>query len=264
MIGRVLSTVLVALSAAGAAEAGAAFPDSRLITQAHGDLINSWAKVAEGQKWELCCSTDDGCDRVNKFHEGCDGYKPTVSVARNSGGRPGKCSGLCYEPRREIWGECFVVGAPCVGLDATCGAECSNVYGDSDCTIGEPCGPSNPGNFTFGGFADTEWNGRTYGGTDASFIFGLGPEEPERFGPTGKDTNFVISSQQQWPTFGGGDLMMGLGGLNNDGGYNNPVGASGAKCNQGSTYTGSPDQICGASGDKLWGETELEVWRLAD
>ena len=55
-----------------------------------------------------------------------------------------------------------------------------------------------------------------------------------------------------WPTWGdgGNDLQMGLSG---------PPGHNG-DCNQGHTYAGRPNQICG--GDN-WGETDLEVWRLA-
>jgi hypothetical protein len=36
-----------------------------------------------------------------------------------------------------------------------------------------------------------------------------------------------------------------------------------ARCNQGNTYSGTADQVCGG-GDGTWGETRLEVWRRAD
>ena len=64
-----------------------------------------------------------------------------------------------------------------------------------------------------------------------------------------------------WPSWGYHDLNMGSTG---------PPGASGY-CDQGATYAGRPNQICGGGwvgpgkceGLGCWGETQLEVWRLA-
>ena len=56
-----------------------------------------------------------------------------------------------------------------------------------------------------------------------------------------------------WPVWGyNNDLYMGGAG---------PPGTGYAQCNQGTTYSGSPNQVCGGQYD--WGETALEVWRLA-
>ena len=83
-------------------------------------------------------------------------------------------------------------------------------------------------------------------GTSACF------REPERFGPTGTDTYYQAVVPSYWSAWGGGDdLHMGQDG---------PPGTNG-HCDQGSTYAGSPNQICG--GEYNWGETQLEVWRLA-
>ena len=53
-------------------------------------------------------------------------------------------------------------------------------------------------------------------------------------------------------------------------GSTGPPGANGY-CDQGATYVGSRNQVCGGGWDAAgkceglgcWGETELEVWRLA-
>jgi len=75
-------------------------------------------------------------------------------------------------------------------------ASCST--GGGDCwPISSPCGPTNKGGFTFGGFADDNWSGGSDGsdpfsgvnkGTNATFLFGLasplGPGTSARYGPT--------------------------------------------------------------------------------
>ena len=116
--------------------------------------------------------------------------------------------------------------------------------------------------------ADASWNcfpkgptGYCYSGTSACFIFRLGPEEPERFPPTGTDTGYQSVSRYLWPSWGYHDLYMGSTG---------PPGANGY-CDQGETFTGRPNQVCGGGWDGAgkceglgcWGKTQLEVWRLA-
>ena len=99
---------------------------------------------------------------------------------------------------------------------------------------------------------DANWSGTAYKGTSACFIFGLGPGKPQRFSPNGKNTNFQRAFS--WPHWGDGnasraDLSMGS---------NGPPGTDG-HCDQGTTYSGHRNQICG--GDRgTWGETQLEVW----
>ncbi len=113
-------------------------------------------------------------------------------------------------------------------------------------------------NSSFGGYAEVSWgsSGAIWhtGDTSTDFIFGLRPQLTS-YGMTGKNPHFQSVHPDWWPTWGfemNPDLGMGHGG---------PPGV-GAGCTQGSTYTGSPGQICGGDGD--WGETELEVWRLID
>jgi len=236
-----------------------AFPDSRLITAAHGVQLNSWANQTGGldQKWKLCYSSFTmSKTSPAEFHRRCDEYKPTVTVAHNSGGRQGKCDGVRPGPKGESW--------PCSPIDpkTSCNGHCSSDA--SACTgsintnrSGSPCGPSNPGNFIFGGFADASWGGGVWAGTKACFIFGLGPGKPERFGPIGNHQEFQSLNPDYWPAWGrSGDLFMGVGGPPGSGGY----------CRQGDTYAGSPKQICGTDDrdGTEWGETQLEVWRLAD
>ena len=149
--------------------------------------------------------------------------------------------------------------------------------------------------YTFGGYAERSWsldtclvnggdqpgnycNERTASG---NFIFGLEPGSPERFDPTGVDTNYQRTGPSYWPVWGlhgalssgynGYDLSMGTG--------NGPPGTNQADCFVGQTYGASqPDQICGRTAVNCcpaewsttsthavdgWGTTEIEVWRRA-
>ena len=103
------------------------FPNSRLLTAEWGVTLNGLANKGEPQEWSLCCSTYEGCDTATKFHTGCDDRTPTLTVAHNAGGRH-QCGivykGYCYDD----------FSTPC-----------------SDVSL---C-PTNPGNFTFGGFVRT-------------------------------------------------------------------------------------------------------------
>ena len=179
MTGRALrlSAVLV-LSAVGVAAAGAAaetggdlFPESRLITPAQGVLLNSWAKQPAEQHWKLCYTSLTMDKTPAEFHKLCDQYKPTVTVAHNSGGRPGRCKGKWkYQDGMDGDGSIF-----CSPIGSTCqdpaggppGPKCPDGgHGSGKCVgvctlgkfpaqcsgLGSPCGPTNPGNFTFGGF----------------------------------------------------------------------------------------------------------------
>jgi len=58
-------------------------------------------------------------------------------------------------------------------------------------------------------------------------------------------------SDDEEDAWGGDDLDMG---------YDGPLGGIGY-CHQGTTYAGSPNEICG--GEMNWGATQLEVWRPA-
>lgn len=94
------------------------------------------------------------------------------------------------------------------------------------------------------------------------FIFALAPNEPERFGPKpGGYMEYQFAGPSYWP-YWGNDLAMGT--------LNGPAGNYGY-CNQGSTYSGKQNWICGGGydppspghckGKGCWGSTELEVWR---
>ena len=109
--------------------------------------------------------------------------------------------------------------------------------------------------YTFGGYAAVSWSLDAFDSTGASnFIFALDPGTATRFGPTGFDTSYQDAGPTDWPMWGrnGGDLNMG---------GNGPPGYQGHGRFQGTTYAGTPNEICG--GDGNWGQTDLEVWRLA-
>ena len=86
--------------------------------------------------------------------------------------------------------------------------------------------------------------------SSSDYLYRLGPGEPERYVPTGRD-NYFQTSSMYWPAFGsnGGDELSIFGGGT----------VPESKCNQGSTYDGIPNAACG--GDNNWGRTDLEVWR---
>ena len=160
----VLSAML-ALCAAWCSGAGGTFSESRLITPAQGAQLNRWANRSVGQAWALCYTSLT----MNKtspadFHRNCDAYRPTFSVAHNSGGRPFQCIGRCsHSDPGDPQNACPTLGSKCSGDHGTsagvCQAHCPDgLFGNdyslcsASAKIGDHCGPTNPGNFTFGGF----------------------------------------------------------------------------------------------------------------
>ena len=110
--------------------------------------------------------------------------------------------------------------------------------------------------FTFGGFAQASWEGSGDWATEASgdFIFRLISPQPESpatvYRPTGTNNEYQYQDSSAWPNWGSKDLVFGLEAVLGAGGY--------AKCSQGATYQGAPDDACGGRGG--WGATEMEVW----
>ena len=173
--------------------------------------------------------------RPAAFHSQCDAYSATVSVAHNAGGT-------------------------------------YSVYGYG----------TNAGNYTFGGLAAGSWSKeaccadprndcRNDYGQDSwcadqtasdDFLFGLwmpgraGGEGPHRYLPTGTDTHYQDVRPEYWPVWGGNGALS-MGGQE----ANGPLGGDNAKCQQGNTYAGFCNEICG--GQYNWGATQLEVWRPA-
>ena len=206
------------------------FPGSLLIAAEWEETLSGWvgSSVPEGE-WTLCYSSfTDNATTPAAFHAQCDNYTTTVSVAHNKGD-----------------------------------------------------GGSNAGNYTFGGFAAGSWNYTvccanprndchrpdhytissfcTDQTTTDDFLFGLwtpgreGDEGPQRCLPTGTGTDFQFVAADLWPAWGSySDLSMGYGG---------PLGGDHGYCNQGNTYAGFRNEICG--GQYNWGATQLEVWRPA-
>jgi len=104
--------------------------------------------------------------------------------------------------------------------------------------------------------ADASWGGGpAWVGTAATFIFKLSGEgaASERFDPTGADELYQFAYPGDWPYWGSGhDLHMGGGRALGTDGY----------CLQGTTYAGTPNQICGCNAyenNGCWGATELVV-----
>ena len=151
------------------------------------------------------------------------------------------------------WIKCFDSAVDDTSTAAAFHAACdqfSETVSIADSTLG----------YTFGGYASASWAGNSWITTaTTNFIFGLGPGSPERFDTNGADTQYQASMPDYWPTWGSEpnhDLKMGQSGLLPAGG---PLGEDGL-CQQGNTYAGSPNQVCGGRGN--WGETRLQVWRV--
>ena len=87
--------------------------------------------------------------------------------------------------------------------------------------------------------------------SSSDWLFGLWPGPPQRFEPTGTDTNYQAVWADQWPHWGGKDELR-------IGETSGAPGGSGGGCPQGGTYRGTDGEICG--GDGNWGATDVEVW----
>eukprot|EP01045_Picozoa_sp_COSAG04_P022689 COSAG04_NODE_2600_length_3870_cov_2.863431_2_plen_808_part_00 len=189
--------------------------------------------------WERCFSSfEDDSSTPATFHQRCDPYDVTVSVARNS-------------------------------LGYTFGGFAEHSWGRSTCCAAHP---------------DTCSGDSCIDTTAANnFIFRLaGPgaaRNPERFGTTGRSNSYQLSAPTTFPQWGDGggghecdspvshecgatDLCMGWRGNSDNNPLGRPLSDGTGHCLQGTTYEGDAGSVCG--GDANWGETELEVWRLAD
>ena len=87
--------------------------------------------------------------------------------------------------------------------------------------------------------------------SSSDWLFGLWPGPPQRFEPTGADTEYQVVDADGWPSWGSGsDLDIGE--------TSGAPGGSHGYCNQGGTYRGTHGEICGGRGN--WGATDVEVW----
>ena len=110
---------------------------------------------------------------------------------------------------------------------------------DACCAVsGNDCGTGGAGRYCVDRASSSDW------------LFGLWPGPPQRFEPTGTDTDYQQVWADLWPRWGdAGDLVIGGSGA--------PGGSQGY-CHQGRTYRGTDGEICG--GDGNWGPTDVEVW----
>ena len=98
--------------------------------------------------------------------------------------------------------------------------------------------------------------GYCYDHTSSSdWLFGVWPGPPQRFEPTGTDTNYQTVYAGHWPRWGeshtgNGDLAIGA--------TSGAPGVSHSRCHQGHTYRGAEGEICGGADN--WGATDVEVW----
>ena len=91
--------------------------------------------------------------------------------------------------------------------------------------------------------------------SSSDWLFGLWPGPPQRFEPTGTDTDYQTVVAGWWPEWGNyHDLVIGDSWASDHGA---PAGEDGY-CIQGVTYRGTGGEICG--GNYNWGDTDVEVW----
>eukprot|EP01045_Picozoa_sp_COSAG04_P032837 COSAG04_NODE_6571_length_1302_cov_3.160432_1_plen_129_part_00 len=110
---------------------------------------------------------------------------------------------------------------------------------DACCAVhGNEC---HPGDYCYDHTSSSDW------------LFGLWPDPPQRFEPTGTNTAYQYVGADDWPqwgSYGHGDLHIGVNG--------GAPGGSHGNCRQGGTYRGTDGEICG--GKQNWGATAVEVW----
>ena len=83
--------------------------------------------------------------------------------------------------------------------------------------------------------------------SSSDWLFGLWPGPPQRFEPTGTETDYRYVQADSWPHWG--DLDIGL--------TSGAPGGEYASCLHGDPYRGTAGQIC--RGALNWGATALEV-----
>ena len=88
--------------------------------------------------------------------------------------------------------------------------------------------------------------------SSSDWLFGLWPGPPQRFEPTGNNSNYQWVNAGDWPVWGGDPSDLDIGWTSG------APGGSNGYCNQGNNYQGTGGEICG--GDKNWGATDVEVW----
>ena len=88
--------------------------------------------------------------------------------------------------------------------------------------------------------------------SSSDWLFGLWPGPPQRFEPSGASNYHAYQwvETESWPRWGLSDLSIGS--------TSGAPGGSDGACNQGDTYRGTPNEICGGGGN--WGATDVEVW----
>ena len=91
--------------------------------------------------------------------------------------------------------------------------------------------------------------------SSSDWLFGLWPGPPQRFEPTGTGTTYqrvgTNGNVDRWPSWGADGLDLFIG-------YIGAPGSPGGCYQQGTTYRGTPGEICG--GWDNWGATDVEVW----
>ena len=96
---------------------------------------------------------------------------------------------------------------------------------------------------------------RCYDRTSSSdWLFGLWPGPPQRFDPSGADTDYQTTNLDYWPMWGGAKLKN----LSLAIGYKGTIGGGQGRCRQGTAYRGTDGEICG--GTDNWGAADVEVW----
>ena len=91
--------------------------------------------------------------------------------------------------------------------------------------------------------------------SSSDWLFGLWPGPPQRFEPTGTDTDYQYVAADAWPIWGRYPYDLDIGATPGaPGGSDGEFGG----CDQGHAYRGTDGEICGGANN--WGATDVEVW----
>ena len=182
--------------------------------------------------------------------------EPTMSRVRHAGSQ-GQTWALCFDSRTDC-SDCPTARYSSSTGACSCDTGLRTFHGGCDAHAETVVMGHNAFGYTFGGYAMRPWaSSGTYMAAAGDFLFRLGPGAAAGYKPKGgagsdSNTYYQFRRHDCWPEWGyhdGADLNFGYCG-----------GALGylASCNQGHTYEGKANDVCGSRYN--WGTTEMEVW----
>jgi hypothetical protein len=178
----------------------------------------------------------------------------TMSCVRHAGSQ-GQTWALCFDSRTDC-SDCPLARYSSSTGACSCDEGQRTFHGSCDAHAETVVLGHNAYGYTFGGYAMQPWaGGGAHEAATGDFLFRVGPMPAAVYQPQAgshNDADYQFRRYDCWPEWGyhdGSDLNFGYCG-----------GALGhlASCNQGHTYEGRPNEVCGSRYG--WGATDMEVW----